>query len=215
MSVLLYADESQWLQLPKQFPTRAGQSAEEWEDHVIEGMRETWHEPMTPLQETAARAGLRHGLTRVQNEDALTLQFWPMAAPINVVVHVVAGLLANAEVEPIPLLSGTYASVPVVESFSTESLGEGVEVRYLMPLGDPPVIVGGINYLFRGPEAFVSVVAEATVPTLTGLLLDPLREVVGSIEIVDDLEIGQWVRSTVDPSILPSRGEPWALSDAS
>ncbi|MGK2933082.1 MAG: hypothetical protein ACSLFD_10005 [Solirubrobacterales bacterium] len=217
MTVQLSYDDSKWLQLPDSFPTEVGETQQVWEDRIIVGMREAWDQQMSREQELMARGGLQHGVERVQPDDSITLQFWPMTAPVNVVVHVMAGVLADGEsIDAVPIESGTYVGAPVIAPFSTDLLGDGLEVRYLAAIeSDQPLAFGGINYLFRNDNAYVMVVAEATLPLLVGLLLEPLRDVIRTIH-VSDLANGSWQPATLDPKVLTSIsvGESWTVDQA-
>ncbi|CAN5139464.1 hypothetical protein BH09ACT3_BH09ACT3_06820 [soil metagenome] len=215
MSIQLSYEDSKWLEVPRSFPTATDETQQAWEDRIILGMRQTWD--MSHDQELMARGGLKHGVERVQPEDSITLQFWPLAAPANVIVHVTVGVLAEGEqMDAVPLQSGTYVGVPVIDPFTTSSLGDGLEVRYLAAIeSDTPLALGGINYLFRNESAYVTVVAEATLPMLVGLLLEPLREVVRSIQVTD-VAGGRWEPATLDPTVITSISskERWTIDES-
>ena len=211
MSVLLYADERAWLALPKSFPTASGQTAAEWENAVLDGMRPLWGDKLTAEAEEAVRQALRHGLTRVLPEDSVTLQYWPTAALANVVVHVVASVFGDGDrPQVVPLDAGPFPREPVVEAFESEFLGTGVEARYLTTVETtPPMEFGAVNYLFENETGFVFVGTEPTLPRLVGIMFEPLREVVRSIRVLDDDGIGSWQPAAADAAALGSRGETW------
>lgn len=218
MSVLVYAEQSCWLQLPSSFPTATEQLPREWENEVIAGMRDAWRGKMDPQNEEAAREALRYGLRRVRSDDSVTLQYWPSASIANAVVHVVAREFGPDE-KPIgiPLDDDVaYVAAPVVEAFETDFLGTGVEVRYLgASEEDPQLVLGAAGYLFENSHGFVFVGVDATLPQLLGVMLEPLREVVRSIRVTDDDDGRDWDKAAFDVSAFASTGEEWILNDAS
>lgn len=212
MKIALSADRSVWLELPRFAVGESGDEAARWEDGVIEGMTGAWRGELDPASEVIVREALRNGLRKVSESDSVTLQYWPSASIANAVVHLSAAAFAAGDVrQGIPLADIRYATQPIVETFQTESLGVGAEARYLTPIeAGSSVVLGGVNYLFETDFGYVAVGVEPTLPRLAGLMLEPLREVVRSIRVVDDAE-GEWTRSTGPGVDLPPRGEEWSF----
>lgn len=211
MKLSLAAERSTWLELPSSFPTERGELPREWEDRVIAGMREAWRGAMTPPLESVVREALRHGLSRVSEDDSVTLQYWPTASIVNAIVHITAETCDEDSVTMgLPLDDIDYAVEPATDIFEAPFLGEGIEARYLTPVAsEPPIVLGGLAYLFEGSTGRVAVAVEPTMPQIIGIMLEPLREVVRSLKVIDD--DGEWRRSTVDESVLVGRGETWPL----
>lgn len=213
MKVSLTAERSVWLELPRFAEGASPDVSERWQDAVIDGMRNAWRGELDPASEVVVREALRHGLSKVSDDDSVTLQYWPTASIANAVVHVSAAQFAQGESRlGIPLADIPYATQPVTEIFETPFLGRGVEARYLTPL-DPgsSILMGGVNYLFENDFGYVAVGVEPTVPRLLGLMLEPLREVVRSIQVVGDTA-GRWVPASGPGVELPARGEPWSFA---
>lgn len=213
MTVQLSVDRSRWLELPKSFPTPAGDSPKEWEDRVIHGMHGAWKEAMDGPAEEAVRTALRFGLSRIRPEDAVTLQFWPTTSIINAVVHVVASVADSADLaDPVPLSPGVYATQPIVDPFLSDSLGPGVETRYLRAFESSGAVLGGLAYFFPGTNGFVYVGLEDTLPRVAGVTLEPLRELVRGIRWNDE-EGARWQAAGLDPAIFTT-DESWTFDDA-
>lgn len=209
MKVSLSVDTARWLQLPTLI--EGSPEATQWEDGVIDGMRVAWRGALDSASERIVREALRHGIRQVSPDDSVTLQYWPDASIANAVVHVTASAFAPGESRQLlPLAELDYATEPVTELFETDALGSGVEARYLANVRtDPVVTLGGVNYLFANDYGFVAVGVEPTLPAFVGVLLEPLREVVRSIRVIDDSD-GHWQPATAQQVDLPSRGEQWA-----
>ena len=208
MKVSLSVDAARWLQLP---PLVDGTpEAAQWEDGVIDGMRAAWNGALDPTSERILREALRNGIRQVSPDDSVTLQFWPDASIANAVVHVTAGAFAPDEPKQlVPLADLAYATEPVTALFETDALGSGVEARYLANVqSDPVITLGGVNYLFANDFGYVAVGVEPTLPAFIGILLEPLRDVVRSIRVIDDAE-GRWRPGEARETDLPSRGEDW------
>jgi hypothetical protein len=217
MSIELYADRSSWLLLPSSFPTAAGELPREWENRVVDEMREAWRGGLRADVEPAVREALRHGLRSVQPNDSITLQYWPTASVANAVVHIVAGDYAPGQERwGVPLDEELgFVTAPVVTAFESPNLGTGVEARYLVQTdSEPPLTVGGVNHLFEAPDGFVLVTAEPTLPQLVGVMLEPLREVVRSIRATDDTTGAPWQPATADEVLPTPYGDAWNV-DAS
>ena len=213
MTVTVSVDRSRWLELPKFFPTREGETAKMWEDVVVRGMREAWNGAMHAPAEHAARTALRFGLSRVRPEDSVTLQFWPTASLVNVVVHVIASVAGSEDLaDPVPLAPGVYATRPIVAPFVSDLLGPGIETRYLRASEGSGPVLGGLAYFFPGTTGFVYVGVEDTVPRLVGLMLEPVREAVRGIRWNDE-EGASWQAAGVDPSRFTT-DEIWTFDDA-
>lgn len=212
MKISLSVDENVWLKLPKFSPSEPRELAAQWEEGVIDGMRAAWRGELDPRSEVVVREALRNGLRQVSENDAVTLQYWPTASIANAVVHVSAAQFTPGEARlGIPLADIRYPTQPITTLFETGSLGSGVEARYLTPLdADSSILLGGVNYLFENDFGYVAVGVEPTLPRLVGLLLEPLREVVRSIQVVGDTA-GKWMRCAGPGVELPSRGEPWSF----
>lgn len=211
MSVVLAADERMWLEVPQSFPTAQDVNEHAWEERVLSGMRDAWRGKLTHAVEPVVREALRNALRRRLPEDAVTLQFWPGASLANAIVHVVVG--PHPEDGPrltVPLDDGPYVVPPVSELFEADFLGTGIESRALHSFeAEPPAALGTVGYLFTNERGYVFVGTDPTIPGMVGLLIEPLREVVRSIEIVDDEGFGPWPRSDARQEDIPSRGEGW------
>ena len=212
MKVSLSVDESGWLQLPQ----LSGEGpAARWEDGVVERMRGAWQGALDAGSEALVREALRNGLRQVSENDSVTLQYWPTASIANAVVRVSASEFTpeDARLE-LPLADIRYAAQPISSLFETEALGIGVESRYLTPVDDDSsMLLAGVNYLFENDFGYVAIGVEPTVPWLVGLMLEPLRDVVRSIQVVGDTA-GQWTRCTGPEVELPARGEDWSFESA-
>jgi hypothetical protein len=217
MTVRLVADD-RWLAIPSEFPTPEGESAAQWEDRVVSVMRQRWGGDLTPQLEPVVREALRHGVNRVEPDDTLTLQFWPSASFINAIVHIVVGTFEPGdERRVVPLDGGPFVTRPQSVLVESETLGTGVESAALIALDEePPVTLGGLNYLFEGPVGYVYVGVDPTFPQLVGLIQAPLREVINTIRV--DMEDGrEWGRATVDEKALQallSPDETWDFERA-
>lgn len=209
MKVSLSVDTARWLQLPPL--TEGSPEAARWEDGVIDDMRGAWQGNLDSASERIVREALRNGIRQVSPDDSVTLQYWPDASIANAVVHVTAGAFAPEEPRQIvPLADLDYATEPVAELFETDALGSGVEARYLANVQSNPVVtLGGVNYLFANDYGYVAVGVEPTLPAFIGILLEPLRDVVRSIRVIDDSD-GYWEPGTARQEDLPLRGEQWA-----
>lgn len=210
MKISLDVDPSRWLHLPRFEEDSA--EARQWEDTVIQGMKTAWHGTLDAQGELVVREALRHGLRQVSEDDAVTLQYWPDTSIINAIVHVAASPFEPGDDRNVsPLIDIPYVSQPVTSVFESDGLGAGFEVRYLTTVGgDSNVRAGGVNYLFQNDFGFVAVGVTPTLPGLIGIMLEPLREVVRSIRVVDDAE-GNWHRASVDASRVEPRGEDWLV----
>tara|TARA_R110002051_G_scaffold71457_2_gene128874 strand:+ start:24737 stop:25411 length:675 start_codon:yes stop_codon:yes gene_type:complete len=208
MKISLNVDTSRWLELPRLVD--GSEEARQWEEAVLADMKVAWRGALDAPSEPFVREALRNGLRRVSDDDSVTLQYWPDASIVNAIVHVSAAPFAPDEPrQVVPLADMLFVTQPVVEMFDTAHLGDGVEARYLTTIGEqPPIRVAGVNYLFQNEFGYVAVGVEPTLPSLVGILLEPLREVVRGIQIIDDAE-GNWQRASVDESTLPHRGEEW------
>jgi len=216
-TIELSADQQRWLLLPPTFPTAEGESAQQWEDRVVDGMREAWRGTLTSEVEPHVRAALRFGCSKILPEDSVTLQFWPAANIANVVVHIGADETVESDLSVPPLdTSLDYVTKPIVTPFEAERLGTGVEVRHvrLAENTDPPLALAGVNYRFASSTGEIVVVAEPTFPALLGLMLEPLREVVRSMWVSSDDSSAGWVRSTIDVSAFSGGTDEWQLDDA-
>ena len=215
MKISLSVDQSFWLELPRFRPGDSLDLAMQWEDGVIGGMKDAWRGELDAGREVIVREALRNGLRKVAENDSVTLQYWPTASIANAVVHVSAAQFAPGEARlGIPLSDIPYATQPVTTIFETETLGRGVEARYLTPIDTgSPVLLGGVNYLFENDFGYVAIGVEPTLPRLIGLMLESLREIVQSIEVVGD-PAGQWTRCSGPGVELPSRGEQWSFDAA-
>lgn len=210
MRVSIDADQRMWLPLPHTFPTADGLSEREWEDGVIEGMRQAWSDDMDELAESMLREALRHGRNQILPEDSVTLQFWPAPDIVNAVVHIIfAEDERDSRYIDVPVDDLVMRMGAVFDVFEAPRLGEGLEARYRIPAeSDDAVDAAGVNYLFRGEHAYVLVILEPTFPEFVALALDPLRDVVRAMEIVDDPG-RRWARTTFDESILARLEERW------
>lgn len=208
-------DSSSWLELPKSFPTAEGLSAQQWEDRILAGMREAWKGSLTPQAEPVVRQAIRHGLSRVDADDSVTLQYWPGASIINAVVHFVGGSIPEGEQKRVvPLDGGPFVVEPQNALIESENLGTGVESAALVSFDEePPVVLGILNYLFENDESFVFVGIEPTMPELVGMMQEPLREIVRGIRVVTD-DGGSWQKSEVGPSMIETGHETWNFERA-
>jgi hypothetical protein len=210
VTVALSADSSKWLVVPHSFPTAAGETAQVWEDRIIEQMRERWDGKLTPKTEPLVRAALQHAVNRVEPDDTLTLQFWPGATIVNAIVHIVAGTFGPGALRrTIPLDDGPFVAQPQNLPFESETLGTGVESAALIALDDdPPYTVGVLNYLFESEVGYLYVGVDPTLPQLIGAMRDPLREIVNTIRV--DTEDGRdWGRASVDMVVVQRESESW------
>jgi hypothetical protein len=219
MNILLYTDSRSWLQLPDSFPTAQGELPREWENRVIDAMREVWTDGMDNAAEQTQREALRHGLSRVRPEDAITLQYWPTASVVNAIVHVAGREFGPGEQRAGVPLDDTvqYVTAPALSTFEANGLGSGVEARYLIPAGaNNEFVLGGVNYLFENERGAVLVSVEPTLPKLIGLMLEPLREVVRSIRVTEDgdTDSAAWDRATVDDAVVAPYGDTWNIGAA-
>jgi hypothetical protein len=62
---------------------------------------------------------------------------------------------------------------------------------------------------FSSDSGMIVIGVEPTLPQLIGVLLEPLRELVRGMRIVDD-DGEQWTPAVVVPTTLGDRGEEWA-----
>ncbi|MBH0008880.1 MULTISPECIES: hypothetical protein [unclassified Salinibacterium] len=209
MKISVDVDTASWLELPR-FDEGAPE-ASTWEDDVVEGMKKAWRGALDASSEHFVREALRHGLRRVSDDDSVTLQYWPDASIVNAIVHIVASPFAPGEERMLqPLADMPYVTEPVAVAFETDALGVGIEARYLTTVGETSTIrAGGVNYLFQNDYGFVAIGVDATLPSLIGILLDPLREIVRNIRVVDDIETN-WNFATISDSDLSPRGEDWS-----
>jgi len=208
VKISLNVDPARWLALPRLSEDSA--EARQWEDTVIDGMKAAWQGALDSPSEPFIREALRNGLRHVSEDDSVTLQYWPDASIVNAIVHIAAAPFAPGEPrQGVPLADIHYFTQPVTSVFETDALGSGVEALYLTTVHEQsPIKAGGVNYLFQNDFGFVAVGVEPTLPGLIGIMLEPLREVVRDIHVVDDAE-GNWQPATVDEAALLSRGEQW------
>lgn len=218
MSIELFPDDRFWLHLPPAFPAGGHGDAAAWEDAVLSRMRDAWPSPIDADTETALRAALRHGRDRILPEDSVTLQFWPGAAVLNAVVHVIWGRFDEESPRPAALLEEVDDAIaePVLAEVESTHLGAGVEARYLRRLESPtPFVVGGLTRLYSSDTHYVAVVVDATLPQLIGLLADPLAELLDTLRVVvDDDGEAFWRRSLVPAGAVPESGEAWPVVGA-
>lgn len=208
MKISLKADQRYWLELPH-FPKPESGRVFEWQDSVVAKMKRAWSSPMTADGETAVREALKHGLKRVLPDDVVTLQYWPTTSFANVIVHFTAAeFVADEKRQGFPSLDLRYVTQPVTTVVETERLGSGIERRYLFSTTqEPAVTLGGVDYLFANDFGYIAVGMEPTLPGFLGGALEHLREIIQSIEVVE--EDSHWTRCFVDYDALPSRGEEW------
>lgn len=197
-------DASVWLQLPPAFPTAAGETQQQWEDRVVDGLRRGWDGALTPDLEPFVRGALQHGLAGRQPEDTVTLQFWPGASIANVVVHIATGQWPDGErATGLPLDDDVLRHGVLTEPVRTDNLGEGSAVTFYFETPEtPPVLLAGLGYFFNSPSGFVAVTADPTLPSIFGLLLPHLERLVDRIEIHD----GTWLPAEPMPAL---SGEEW------
>lgn len=213
MSVSLTVDERFWLNVPHSFPTPAGESAGEWENRVVEGMREAWQGALDEDMEPLVQAALRHGVAQALPEDSVTLQFWPGATIANVVVHIAAGEREPSDGSDASY-DGPFVGAPVREILETDNLGAGVETRALIRIDStPPSELGVVEFRFLSEEHGVVVGAEPTLPALVAIMLEPLREVVRSIRITG-ADGQQWPPFSAPADALASPRDEWEFGSA-
>jgi hypothetical protein len=204
MRLEIDADTSFWLPLPSAFPTEAGQTQQEWEDSVLARMRPAWNGALTSDLEPIVRGALQHGLASVQPEDTFTLQFWPGASIVNVVVHITAAEWPAGERVPgIPLDEEVLRHGVLSEPFETEALGPGAQVTfYFEAATEPRALLAGAGYFFNGPSGFISVTSDPTIPEIFAVLIPQLTRLVDGIEVHG----GTWLRAEPLPLV---SGEEW------
>lgn len=211
MKLSMQADERYWLELPR-FADEQSERAEQWRDGVLERMKVAWQGAMNADDEAVLREALANGLRRILPEDVVTLQFWPNASIVNAVVHVTAAPFAPDEHRAGALVDIPFTTRPVSEPFEAAHLGSGTEARYLTPVeAQPGLSLGGVNYLFTNDFGYIAVGMEPTLPPVVGVAIEPLRELVRSIRVIDDPDTA-WQRCTIDPATVPARGEEWPTS---
>ena len=150
------ADQRFWLHVPPAFPTDEFATIVEWEADVTE--RYSSGRPAATRDELdLVRRNARDAVSRLTSTVTFGLQFWPLQAPLCVLLHVaVAGI------------------------------GDGISARFIGARtderGEPEA---GIGYVLSGPECAVRITSEPTSTTMIGLIDVPLREVVSTMRVLE------------------------------
>lgn len=189
MIVEFAVQDEWWSVLPPEFPTTDGMSEEQWFGDFLTIYANAFGEPDGEVRAELARI-VADARDRIQPDDAATILFRPLMAPVNSVAHIqlfeVGDADVSVQIEHALIPEVDLALAPIVGSFESDGLGLGTKAAFLAEKrpGDATPL-GGLTYAFARDGHVVRVYTEPVNPSILGLMEDPLDEIVRRITLVE------------------------------
>jgi hypothetical protein len=186
MRVDFRAEQRMWLHVPPAFPSGPHATGEQWEADVLarylEGRPDAGDDEID-----AVRTLLRNARRDLLPSAAFGLQFWPVSAPVAVLVSVEIAPPLRASDDPVNELLGDIALAhpPSIDRAAVDGIGEGITARFVGRSDDRQEPPAGLGYVLSGDRCSVRIMTAPTTTTMVGLIERPLREVVMTMQVVD------------------------------